>query len=548
MNKLYASDYSIEEYLENSKIFLIPRYQRNYAWEKKNITQLLEDVSNETGYYLGNIIVNTTDEDSKEVIDGQQRIISIFLILIALHHIAGMDTLKYILTEGNLKINIEKRIEDSGISVMRAILDNDIGEKIKRYNEVIRYKDISNVIKKYNSSQLKILKHNLLNAKIVEIKFTNGERRAHEMFVNLNTKGKPLEEIEIIKSHLFKYLIEKENSDQYKENWYEMLDDIGDKYHGKYLQNISLFRSLSKKKQTAKSALGYLLNEINDLETAKEVFDFMAGDENNSLYRVYSSVKKHDLLRLKTYLGHEAEMSIDMLNQIWQMYGQIKFEQFDVVMVALLYAPTKEKKNKFSKKYLDILKFLKLVLLFQIYNTVHRVSPSTYTNRFETAAIELFSQQKTIDELISDLIKDLKIKDVTKEQVLSGIKSLKCSGRNKNSRDLKMAKFIIQIVDGYYALDLKAEHIICEKNEDDKLVYEIGNILPVVKDRYKEKTIEIKLGMYQQDAMINKSISNFLSLGVTKNNYREVIKKRTENIAEDFWKIFEGLRDGENRR
>lgn len=545
VNDLSAKDYSIEDYLAESKMFLIPRYQRSYAWEKKNIVQLLEDVSKEEGYYIGNVIVNTSQNDEKEIIDGQQRIISIFLIFIALHHVAGMNTLEYVLDNGNLKINIEKRIEDSGVSVMNSILDDNIASTMKKYNEVARYKDIASILKKYEENQLETLRKNLLKAKIVEIKFLNGEKRAHEMFVNLNTKGKPLEEIEIIKSHLFKYLIEGENSDQYKEEWYEMLDDIGDKYHGKYLQNVSLFKSLTKKKQTAKEALNYLLGEISNEETASSVFGFMAGDENASLFRVYSAIKNHDLLRLKTYIGHEAEISIDMLDQIWKMYGQVKFEQFDVVMVALLYIPSKEKKNLFSKNYLDIIKFLKLVLLFQIHNTVHRVSPSTYTNRFETAAIELYSNQKKIDAVISDLVNDLKINEVTKEHMISGIKSLKCSG--KNNRDLKIAKFIIQMVDGYYAVDLKAEHIICEKNQDDELVYEIGNILPVVKDRYKDKEIDKKLQMYKEDAMVNVSIKKFLDQGVTEDNYREIIKERTKKIAEEFWQLFEGLRNDKNR-
>ena len=547
VNDLSAKDYSIEDYLAESKMFLIPRYQRSYAWEKKNIVQLLVDVSKEEGYYIGNVIVNTSQNDEKEIIDGQQRIISIFLIFIALHHVAGMNTLEYVLDNGNLKINIEKRIEDSGVSVMNSILDDNIASTMKKYNEVARYKDIASILKKYEENQLETLRKNLLKAKIVEIKFLNGEKRAHEMFVNLNTKGKPLEEIEIIKSHLFKYLIEGENSDQYKEEWYEMLDDIGDKYHGKYLQNVSLFKSLTKKKQTAKEALNYLLGEISNEETASSVFGFMAGDENASLFRVYSAIKNHDLLRLKTYIGHEAEISIDMLDQIWKMYGQVKFEQFDVVMVALLYIPSKEKKNLFSKNYLDIIKFLKLVLLFQIHNTVHRVSPSTYTNRFETAAIELYSNQKKIDAVISDLVNDLKINEVTKEHMISGIKSLKCSGKNKNNRDLKIAKFIIQMVDGYYAVDLKAEHIICEKNQDDELVYEIGNILPVVKDRYKDKEIDKKLQMYKEDAMVNVSIKKFLDQGVTEDNYREIIKERTKKIAEEFWQLFEGLRNDKNR-
>lgn len=147
VNDLSAKDYSIEDYLKESKKFLIPRYQRSYAWEKKNIVQLLEDVSKEEGYYIGNVIVNTSQNDEKEIIDGQQRIISIFLILIALHHVAGMNTLEYVLDNGSLKINIEKRIEDSGVSVMSSILDNNIASTMKKYNEVARYKDIVSILK-----------------------------------------------------------------------------------------------------------------------------------------------------------------------------------------------------------------------------------------------------------------------------------------------------------------------------------------------------------------------------------------------------------------
>ena len=69
VNDLSAKDYSIEDYFAESKMFLIPRYQRSYAWEKKNIVQLLEDVSKEEGYYIGNVIVNTSQNDEKEIID-----------------------------------------------------------------------------------------------------------------------------------------------------------------------------------------------------------------------------------------------------------------------------------------------------------------------------------------------------------------------------------------------------------------------------------------------------------------------------------------------
>ena len=53
--------------------------------------------------------------------------------------------------------------------------------------------------------------------------------------------------------------------------------------------------------------------------------------------------------------------------------------------------------------------------------------------------------------------------------------------------------------------------------------------------------------MYKEDAMVNVSIKKFLNQGVREDNYREIIKKRTNKIAEEFWQLFEGLKNGKNR-
>ena len=74
---LTARDYTIKEYIKDNRLFIIPRYQRNYAWEKRNIVQLVEDIQSEDSYYIGNIIMNSLEDGIKEVIDGQQRIISL---------------------------------------------------------------------------------------------------------------------------------------------------------------------------------------------------------------------------------------------------------------------------------------------------------------------------------------------------------------------------------------------------------------------------------------------------------------------------------------
>lgn len=64
--------------------YVIPIYQRSYAWEKDQIEQLITDIydSKDTEkYYLGNLIVDKADAHLFSVIDGQQRLTTLFLLL-----------------------------------------------------------------------------------------------------------------------------------------------------------------------------------------------------------------------------------------------------------------------------------------------------------------------------------------------------------------------------------------------------------------------------------------------------------------------------------
>ncbi|CAN1495166.1 Domain of unknown function DUF262 [Flavobacteriaceae bacterium] len=81
--KQFIKDYS----------FVIPDYQRAYSWGEKQITPFINDVlehiddnddpSDDTKYYLGHYILeNSTDENIFEIIDGQQRITTVYLFLL----------------------------------------------------------------------------------------------------------------------------------------------------------------------------------------------------------------------------------------------------------------------------------------------------------------------------------------------------------------------------------------------------------------------------------------------------------------------------------
>lgn len=84
---------SVEKVFSNNRRFSIPKYQRDYAWKKKNLDELWEDLeeaknasSDSMGHFLGTIVVaKEPNSDAYYIIDGQQRSTTIFMLRYALN-------------------------------------------------------------------------------------------------------------------------------------------------------------------------------------------------------------------------------------------------------------------------------------------------------------------------------------------------------------------------------------------------------------------------------------------------------------------------------
>ena len=88
---------SVKQLLEGGKEkpFVIPEYQRPYAWDEEQIQTLIDDLwefttskdgnnDEKSTYFLGSI-VSYEENGEQEIIDGQQRITSLFLLLRAIY-------------------------------------------------------------------------------------------------------------------------------------------------------------------------------------------------------------------------------------------------------------------------------------------------------------------------------------------------------------------------------------------------------------------------------------------------------------------------------
>jgi len=128
------------DYLDLEKCFknfyVVPDYQREYVWEERQVTQLLSDVFEEFDnnhnkeYFIGSTVVFKDTNGCYELIDGQQRTTTLFLIICALKSIYkewDMDT-----------DTLDRMIKDKTV--------NSLGDSIDKFKLELQYKDSSNIL------------------------------------------------------------------------------------------------------------------------------------------------------------------------------------------------------------------------------------------------------------------------------------------------------------------------------------------------------------------------------------------------------------------
>lgn len=201
--------------------FVVKDYQRGYKWEEQQIRDLLDDLDNhKQGKYCLQPLLVHHDKDEIEVIDGQQRITTIFLIL---YYIQNKQFYKISYqTRTKTKefldkdLHLLKRYSNSDWKIFiaeNASYDNvDIYYIFKVYKEIVKWFDE----KKTNVNE--ILEKLLFKAHVIWYNTFNNSSLGHvvnpeTVFLNLNAGKIPLTNSELIKA-LFILDIQKNHSDE----------------------------------------------------------------------------------------------------------------------------------------------------------------------------------------------------------------------------------------------------------------------------------------------------------------------------------------------
>ncbi len=522
---LEAKDFKLIDYFNEYNQIVIPIYQRGYSWEDKNMEVFIKDIYENNNYYIGNIM-SFPNHEYTELIDGQQRIISAFLILCCLRNKFGLGEDFSFLSRGK-KIKIETRAPSDDSRLLEFIYNDDIAKKYSSRREVKEYNKAFKTIKD-NDFDPKILMNKLLDVIIVEIKFVKTETDAHNMFVNLNTKGKSLEDVDILKSQLFKYLSFDEMSgiEFYKEGWYETINHISEKNTKRYFDNFNdVYLDNNKEKK-----IDNVIKKINNLQSAKEYYDNFCynSDQLNGLCRCALAVYNHSIDYLNNV--YDGNISLDTLNNYLKLLDKAKFKQFDVVLIPLLHIRNNKERSLFMKNYLLIIKFIKFILMHQEIMSINKASPSQYGNDFKVIGRKLFLK-KDYKSIIREFLNN-NLTPHSRENIIKTIEDIKI-----NHTNTKHAKQIIMLVEENINVDMKIEHFI-SLDEENELSLKIGNCIPVNVDEYGKLDINNKLTKYSKNIVSEPFIKSFLEYGFNSSNYKEKINERTKKISRDYADIY----------
>ncbi len=225
VNNMENKAKNIKNILANDH-YIIPRYQRNYTWGKAEITQLIKDIydffplenSEEKSYYIGSLVCFKRENDSFELIDGQQRHTTITLINLVLKN---WENIKNTIPLPNLKFDSRKKVQNyienlykaEKINFQRQIEELSISGTenfkvaIEHIQEELRNKNIQIFANNFYENVL------LFRVEVPE------DTDLNHYFEIMNNRGEQLEKHEIIKALLLGKTSDIKNQAKFSEIW-----------------------------------------------------------------------------------------------------------------------------------------------------------------------------------------------------------------------------------------------------------------------------------------------------------------------------------------
>ncbi len=565
-------DKTIKDLLGSKHQFVIPRFQRDYSWDKKHYQEFLEDLienfkikDNEiiiSPYFIGTMLFigNFIESGNSQikVIDGQQRITTITIFFSVL-----FDKFNEI-DEPNLANKIFEYImttDDNGNEVR--ILNSDshypffsyyvqdkdrthnneppttegeegIKEAFDFFTENLQENSLKKIMKRKFPNQLtqnipyseilKALRDQILSSIFISIATDNSDQ-ANKIFEILNAKGKKLEYVDLIKNEIFEKLSKEEPSDFAKDKWTKIKKILFEQ--NETIETFFYHYWISKYKKVTKSKL------YSDFKTTfknKTKLDY-----ENLLKDLETSCKNYKTILSPTKQDfNNRQEFFPIIQSLKSLTTDLNITQSRVVLLSLFELK--------EKRLLSLKQFEKTISYLENFHYVYNAIMSRPGNKIESIyskfAITIRKLQTTneINNALEQL--ELSLKKLLPNYTEFEQKFITLTYRKKNCKLNLYTKYTIRKLHSFFQHTKlfdeigNIEHIIPESS-DIPITLNIGNLILLENNLNNEagnKSYKDKMSTYKN--------SNYKWLHEFTNKYKEFSEDQIQERAKELAKIY----------
>lgn len=512
-------DKTIKELLLSGRQFIIPRFQREYSWDKKNYKEFLDDMLNclivsdgkviYDQYFLGTMLfVGDCFEGDKseiDVVDGQQRLTTITILFSALSDRflqINQDTLskqifKYIMTKNDdgedvriikskthypffafyiqerEKTNTKKPSteEEQCIKETYEYLYNNLSEEKLRAFLKKKYGD-DNIDELNYVDILKAVRDQVLNTTFVSIS-TKERKQANMIFEILNAKGKNLSGVDLIKNKIFEIVNDTEPADYAEEKWKSIKNilnarnvDVG------FVQFYRYFWISKYKKSNLNKLYDHFKSTIKPTNKDRYKKFLTEIEDTARIYVLTVSPERNDFQNKKEYFG--------LVQSIKVMSDYFNITQVRIALIVLIEAK--------EKGIITLTQLKSMVYELENFHFSYNAICSKPTNKLEIIysdfSISLRNCNDKIEarNIIKKLTNQLNEIYVSYQEFESEFINLTYT-KKSNNPDNVITKYVVNKIASYYEGkdifedDGSIEHILPESNDINNNNNNIGNLI-----------------------------------------------------------------------
>ena len=455
MSKIIVNpkDESLRDIFGNGKKYLVPKFQRDYSWENEHWRDLWEDIElinseEEEHHYMGYLVLEETGERLYKVIDGQQRLTTFSLLILAaikrlkkINEEKRADSLfkNFIGSENLIYLTVDKKLQlnrNNQFHYREAVDGNEIPRRNVKETVRLMRESIDFFSEKFaaisEGEKISGLVEKMVNRMFFTTLYIGEELNAYKIFETLNARGVKLSSADLLKNYLFSRMDDMGDTpdnivDEWDEKWEKIGANIAGKsypeyilahwnYNHKLVRQNQLFRAIKQEIQQKEQSANYLNQLVADCDLYGALLS-----ENSEFWKDYkinqqlAKIKKNvSFLRL---FGIRQPISL-------LLAGYLNFEQdFHsilewVCVLSLRYniicrEHTGEQENLYNHICVEITKGCKIDDIKKKLLTLYpsdekfleefseKVMPTKHSNkkaRYLLARLEEFESNNTIDE------------------------------------------------------------------------------------------------------------------------------------------------------